>query len=163
MNATGEILSTAPRALNPPAVQVLAGNACNDAEAVEVQGRTMLVPEAAGAYKPTTGVMEAVDEAGKVELREYVVKDVLHRDPKDGPAVEMFHTDGSPMIRDYWVNGLRSRNPVDGPAVEWFDEHGAVCKREYWVGGHKVAAPASGTGTPQPAGQHRGCARAAQN
>lgn len=90
-------------------------------------------------------LLEATNGDGSPALRQYLLGDMLHRDPAKGPAVEMFRADGSLVIRDYWFRGARHRDPADGPAVEWFNDDGSACKREYWVHGKRVPPPPGDT------------------
>ena len=73
---------------------------------------------------------------GSVELVMYYLGYSFHRDPKEGPAEQLFFSNGSPRYECYWVNGNIHRDPFDGPAEIYYTEDtGDISLCLYYVRG----------------------------
>jgi len=76
---------------------------------------------------------------GKVRSRTYRnSKKETSRDPRDGPADEIFHSNGNILIREYVLDGVTSRDPKDGPAYEQFNSDGRLTHSAYWLNGKRL-------------------------
>ncbi len=77
---------------------------------------------------------------GALHTRHYYYDSRLHRN--DGPAVEIFHPDGTPEACVWYNQGKRHR--TGGPSSEFFYKDGSLLSRLYYVDDrlHRVDGPA---------------------
>ncbi len=71
------------------------------------------------------GVLPAMEHSALIE-GEYV----LHRDPKEGPALFSRKPQGLPLSAHYYWHGRKHRE--DGPAYIRFREDGSISDETYW-------------------------------
>lgn len=71
---------------------------------------------------------------GSVECVMYYLGYSFHRDPKDGPAEQLFFSNGRLRYECYWVKGDIHRDPLDGPAEIYYTEDtGDISSCLYYV------------------------------
>jgi hypothetical protein len=75
----------------------------------------------------------------------YMKGDMVHRSPKEGPAVEERNSYGKVVRRAYVVDNVPHRDDNDGPAEIQYDDSGnnRLCEKYYKHGKlHRVSSPA---------------------
>ena len=60
------------------------------------------------------------------------------------------YSNGQPYYREFRVEGKRHRDPKDGPAYEVFYESGQLHYREFWVEGKLLTDAEVATATTHP-------------
>lgn len=72
---------------------------------------------------------------GQLNSKWYTLDDLVHRDPKEGPAILSFDKHGSIASIEYLLNGKYHRDPEDGPAIKAYSSEGYLISEEYRLNG----------------------------
>ena len=103
---------------------------------------------AAGLYHrdPKEGpAFESWHSNGNTYAKEYIVDGIHHRDPSEGPAIEDWYENGQKWDEYYYVDGKRHRDPLKGPAYEYWSIGGSKLREQYYVNGTEVEKPETST------------------
>jgi hypothetical protein len=84
------------------------------------------------------GAKLSLRRSGSLYSCDFFLSNNLHRCHTDGPAHEVFYSNGKTYIQQYSLYGLRHRPINAGPAIESFTADGKRIGAFYWVNGERI-------------------------